>query len=199
MGFAYPVMLDLTGADVLVVGGGAVAGRKIAGLVDAGALVTVVAPLVGDDVVALAARVERRPFAAGDIAGRTMVLTCTDDPAVNAAVAAACRAANVWVNSADDPANCTFALPAVTRQGRIVVAVGSGGGSPALAQHVRDRIAAEILDERIAAAADVLAAERDAIHAAGGSTEGLDWAARLAELLQQPTDESGRAGGSVGS
>ena len=120
------------------------------------------------------------------MAGRTLVFTCTDDPAVNAAVAAACRAAGVWVNSADDPANCTFALPAVARAGRVVVAVGSGGASPALAQHVRDRIAAEILDERLAAAADVLAAERDAIHAAGGSTEGVDWAARLAELLVPP-------------
>ncbi len=120
------------------------------------------------------------------MAGRTLVFTCTDDPAVNAAVAAAGRAAGVWVNSADDPANCTFALPAVARAGRVVVAVGSGGASPALAQHVRDRVAAEILDERLAAAADVLAAERDAIHAAGGSTEGVDWATRLAELLVPP-------------
>lgn len=184
MAFGYPVMLDLDGADVLIVGGGNVAARKIAGLVDAGAQVTVVAPDVRDDIVA--ARVERRPFAAGDVAGRVLVFTCTDDPDVNAAVAAACRAANVWVNSADDPVNCTFALPAVARQGRIVVAVGSGGASPALAQHVRGRIADEILDERIAAAADVLAAERDAIHAAGGSTEGLDWAARLRTLLADP-------------
>ena len=184
MSFGYPVMLDLAGADVLVVGGGAVAARKVAGLVQAGARVTVIAPTVRDDIAA--ERVERRPFAVGDVAGRTLVFTCTDDPAVNAAVAAACRAANVWVNSADDPANCTFALPAVARAGRIVVAVGSGGASPALAQHVRDRVAGEILDERIAAAAEALAAERDAIHAAGGSTEGVDWAARLTVLLDGP-------------
>ncbi|MFT3851411.1 MAG: bifunctional precorrin-2 dehydrogenase/sirohydrochlorin ferrochelatase [Ilumatobacteraceae bacterium] len=182
MAFGYPVMLDLTGADVLVVGGGAVAARKVPGLVGAGAIVTVVAPTVRDGIGAQ--RVERRPFEPGDVAGRTLVFTCTDVPAVNAAVAVACRAAGVWVNSADDPANCTFALPAVARAGRVVVAVGSGGASPALAQHVRDRVAAEILDERIAAAAEVLAAERDAIHAAGGSTEGVDWRARLVALLR---------------
>jgi len=174
-------MLDLTGADVLVVGGGAVAARKVAGLVEAGARVTVVAPLVRDDIIAA---VVRRGFEPGDVAGRTLVFTCTDDPAVNADVALACRAANVWVNSADDPDNCTFALPAVARAGRVVVAVGSGGASPALAQHVRDRVATEILDERVAAAAEALAAERDTIHAAGGSTEGVDWAARLAALLR---------------
>ena len=181
MAFGYPVMLDLVGADVLVVGGGAVATRKVAGLVEAGARVTVVAQLVRDDIVAT---VVRRRFEPGDVAGRTLVFTCTDDPAVNADVALACRAANVWVNSADDPDNCTFALPAVARAGRVVVAVGSGGASPALAQHVRDRVATEILDERVAAAAEALAAERDAIHAAGGSTEGVDWAARLAALLR---------------
>ena len=185
MAFDYPVILDLRDADVLVVGGGAVAARKVAGLVAAGARVTVVAPDVRPEIDA--AGIELRRFDDGDVAGRRLVITCTDDPAVNAAVAAACQAANVWVNSADDPENCTFALPAVARAGRVVVAVSSGGASPALAQHVRDRIVAEILDVRLAAAADVLAAERDAIHAEGGSTEGRDWAARLADLLRPRT------------
>ncbi len=62
MAFGYPVMLDLTGADVLVVGGGAVAARKVAGLVEAGAGVTVVAPMVRDDIIAA---VVRRSLRAG--------------------------------------------------------------------------------------------------------------------------------------
>ncbi len=140
----------------------------------------------------MAAETQRRPFAADDVVGRRLVVTCTDDPQVNALVAATCRAANVWVNSADDPANCTFALPAVARRGRVVVAVGSAGASPALAQYVRDRVAGEILDDRLAAAAEVLAAERDAIHAAGGSTEGRDWATRLRALLAAADPEPGR-------
>ncbi|MCU1502842.1 MAG: putative precorrin-2 dehydrogenase, partial [Ilumatobacteraceae bacterium] len=101
--------------------------------------------------------------------------------------------AGVLVNSADDPVNCTFILPAVARRGRLTVAVSSGGASPALAQHVRDRIAAEVLTPRLSAAADALAAERDAVHAGGGSTEGLDWAGRLAELLgpESTADDGG--------
>jgi siroheme synthase-like protein len=117
------------------------------------------------------------------VTGRVLVITTADDSALNAAVAADARAAGVLVNSADDPANCTFILPAIARRGRMTVAVSSGGGSPALAQYVRDRVADEVLSERLAWAADALAAEREAIHAAGGSTEGLDWARRLAELL----------------
>jgi precorrin-2 dehydrogenase/sirohydrochlorin ferrochelatase len=181
--FDYPVYLDVAGADVLVVGGGRVALRKLEGLLAAGAAVTVVAPRVDADVAALDVAVVRREYAASDLVGRMLVITTTDDPAVNAAVAADARVAHVLVNSADDPANCSFILPAIARRGRMTVAVSSGGGSPALAQHVRDRVAAEVLTARLAAAADVLAAERDAIHAAGETTEGRDWGQRLAELL----------------
>ena len=183
MSFDYPVFLDLGGADVLVVGGGRVAVRKVEGLLSAGAVVTVVAPVIDPAIVAMDVATRIRTYAVGDVAGRALVITTTDDPALNAAVAAEARAARVLVNSSDDPANCTFILPAIARRGRMTVAVSSGGGSPALAQYVRDRVADEVLTTRVAAAADALAAERDTIHAAGGSTEGLDWASRLAELL----------------
>ncbi|MEO5900917.1 MAG: bifunctional precorrin-2 dehydrogenase/sirohydrochlorin ferrochelatase [Ilumatobacteraceae bacterium] len=183
MPFDYPVYLDLGDADVLVVGGGRVALRKVEGVLAAGAHVTVVAPVIDAAVVALGVATFLRPYAPGDIAGRMLVITTSDDPAVNAAVAADARAARVLVNSADDPVNCTFILPAVARRGRMTVAVSSGGGSPALAQYVRDRVAGDVLTAQVEAAADTLAAERDAIHAAGGSTEGLDWGRRLNELL----------------
>jgi precorrin-2 dehydrogenase/sirohydrochlorin ferrochelatase len=117
------------------------------------------------------------------LAGSQLVVTATDDPAVNAQVAADAKAARIWVNSADDPDNCTFILPAVARAGRTTVAVSTGGASPALAQHLRDVVAADVLTPEVLAAADTLAAERDAVHAEGGSTEGLDWATRLRELL----------------
>ncbi len=183
MPFDYPVFLDLHGADALVVGGGTVALRKVEGLLAAGAQVTVVAPAIDPAIIALGVTGCRRAYAPGDLAGRLLVITTTDDPAVNAAVAADARSAGVLVNSADDPANCTFILPAVARRGRVVAAVSSGGASPALAQHVRDRIAGELLSDRLAAAAETLADERDAIHAAGGSTEQFDWVTRLKELL----------------
>jgi precorrin-2 dehydrogenase/sirohydrochlorin ferrochelatase len=181
--FDYPVFVDLHGADTLVVGGGRVALRKVEGLLAAGATVTVVAPAIDRAITALGVVTCARAYRSGDLAGRLLVITTADDAAVNAAVAEDARVAGVLVNSADDPANCTFILPAVARHGRVAVAVSSGGASPALAQYVRDRIATDVLTDRLAGAAETLAAERDAIHAAGDSTEQFDWTTRLAELL----------------
>jgi precorrin-2 dehydrogenase/sirohydrochlorin ferrochelatase len=80
----------------------------------------------------------------------------------------------VWVNSADDPANCAFTLPSRVRQGPLLVTFATGGRSPALATWLRRRFAAELGPE-YATLIEVLAAERDARRAGGGSSEGLDW------------------------
>lgn len=170
----YPVNLRIKGRRCLVVGGGPVAARKAQGLLAAGAVVSVVATAVGPAVRALGVTWEERPYAAGDCHGYRLVLTATDDVAVNAAVAAEAESAGIWVNSADDPDNCTFILPALHRQGDVVVSVGTGGASPALAGWLRDRIAAEVGPE-FAALASLLSDAREAIRAAGRSTEGLDW------------------------
>ena len=139
MTFAYPVFLNLEGVPVLLVGGGQIASRKAAGLVAAGALVTVIAPEVRPELAEVAAAVWLRPFAEGDCAGFRLVMTATDDPAVNARVYADATAAGIWVNSADDPDNCTFILPAVARRGPVVAAISTGGASPALANTARVR------------------------------------------------------------
>jgi siroheme synthase-like protein len=89
----------------------------------------------------------------------------------------------VWVNSADDPANCSFILPAVTRRGPVTVSVGTDGASPALARHLRDRIAAEVLGPEVERAAAELARQRAEFHAAGVSTETIDWTDRLRQAL----------------
>src|SRR5688572_26718697 len=89
----YPVGLTLTGRQCLVVGGGRVAARKIAGLAAAGAEVHVVAPEVSDDAYRLATVVRRRPFRPGDCIGYRLVFTATGDEAVDAAVAADAEAA----------------------------------------------------------------------------------------------------------
>lgn len=183
MSFGYPVMLDLRDVPVLMVGGGQVAERKVEGLVAAGAAVTVVAPLVRDEVAAMAVEVRLRPYTAADVAGHRLVMTATDDPAVNRQVAVDATALGVWVNSADDPQNCSFILPAVTRRGPVVVSVGTDGSSPALARHLRDRIAAEVLGPEVERAAKELARQRAEFHAAGISTETIDWSDRLRQAL----------------
>jgi siroheme synthase-like protein len=184
MAFGYPLVLDLTGVPVLMVGGGQIAGRKVTGLLAAGARVTVVAPMVSADLASSVHDVRERPYRSADIAGHRLVMTATDDPAVNARVASDARRAGVWVNSADDPDNCSFILPAVARRGPVMIAVGTDGASPALARHLRDRIALEILTPAVEAAALDLARQRAELHAAGVSTESVDWTDRVLAALE---------------
>jgi precorrin-2 dehydrogenase / sirohydrochlorin ferrochelatase len=185
--FDYPIMLDLAGVPVLVVGGGRVAIRKIEGLLKAGADITVVAPTVVDGISELAVRVVARRYEIGDLDTARLVITATDDPTVNAAVAADANSRGIWVNSADDPANCTFTLPAVARDGAVTVAVGTGGSSPALASHLRRELEMWLTNIGAAEAAVTLSAQRSEMRAKGVSTESIDWSDRVqAALRRQP-------------
>ncbi len=175
---AYPVNLVVAGRRCLVVGGGQVAARKAQGLVAAGADVTVVAPRVVADIAALGVRVHERPYQRGEAAGYALVVTATGSAAVDQAVYDDAEAAGVWVNSADDPARCSFMLPAVMRRGPLVVAVGTGGHSPALAAWLRARLEREIGPEYETLLA-VLSEERLRLRAEGRSTEGLNWQSAL--------------------
>jgi siroheme synthase-like protein len=178
----YPVNLIVDGRPCLVVGGGRVALRKLDGLVACGAHVTVVAPELHPDIEALVAagRVvgERRPYRRGEAAGFRLVVAATDDPAVNRAVYEDGDAAGVWVNTADDPASCSFTLPSVVRQGPIMVTVATGGHSPAMAAWLRRHVESELGEEYVVLLR-LLSEARSSIKAEGGSTEGLDWLSAL--------------------
>ena len=171
----YPVNLVLEGRPCLVVGGGAIAARKAAGLLACGARVHVVALQVGDEVRALDGLTwEERAYRPGDVSGYRLVVAATGDPSVNRAVYDDGEAAGVWVNSADDPDHCSATLPAVLRRGSLMVTVSTGGHSPALAAWLRDRLADEVGPE-YEVLAGLLAAERADLQAAGRSTEAADW------------------------
>jgi siroheme synthase-like protein len=172
-------MLDLRGRSCLVVGGGPVAARKASGLVDCGAVVTVVAPHVCAELTRLTAvTIERRPYAAGEAGGYRLVVTATGIPAVDGAVYADADAGGVWVNSADDGAHSTFILPSVHREGTVSVAVSTGGTSPALASWLRHRLA-ESAGPGLGELAELLGQARRSLHDAGKSTEEIDWASLL--------------------
>ena len=170
----YPVNLRLKGERVLVVGGGRVAEGKVRGLLDAGAEVTVVAPQVIDSVAALPVAVVQRPYEATDIHGFRLVIVATNDPAVNHAVYVDGEAAGVWVNAADDPANCRFTLPARIRRGPLLVTFATGGRSPAVAQWLRRRYEDEFGPE-FEVLIDLLSETRDELRARGESTESPGW------------------------
>jgi len=178
VGHGYPVNLLVAGRRCVVVGAGRIAARKIEGLLGAGAQVHVVAPDLVGDVQALrdrgAVTVSQRPFEPADLDGAWLATTATGDPGVDHAVYAAGQERNVWVNSADDPDNCSFTLMSVIRRGDLVVTVGTGGRSPALATWLKERITAEIGPE-YEILVEMLADARDAIQADGRSTEDADW------------------------
>jgi precorrin-2 dehydrogenase / sirohydrochlorin ferrochelatase len=193
---AYPVNLLVAGKRVLVVGGGEVAYGKVQGLLDARAEVRVVATVVSEAVRGLPVAWEERPYRRGEVAGHRLVVTCTDDPEVNRAVHDDAEAAGIWVNSADDPANCTFTLPARVRQGRLLVTVSTGGHSPAVASWLRHRFEQEIGPE-YDVLIDLLAEQRESARAAGRSTEVMDWRSALdsgmLELVREGRIDEARA------
>ena len=177
-GFAYPIVVDLMGRPCLVIGGGAVALRKVAGLVEAGARVTVLSPWLTPALLRLAAeaplRWRPREYAQGDAAGFTLVMVATDDRAVNAAVAAECRERGIWVNCADDPARCDFILPSVLRRGAVTVAVSTGGRSPTLARLLREDLDA-LLPRDVAPLTEVIADVRRSLREDGVSLDAERW------------------------
>lgn len=167
---ALPVMLRGELLAALVVGGGAVAVRKVRDLLAAGARVHVVAPEPCAALLQLAAdapllRVSRRPFDAGDVDEVLLVVAATAERAVNAAVARAAHARHRLVNVADAPEESSFTGAAVHRAGELVIAV-SAGGVPTAAARIRDA-AAERFDGRYARAVEQLARLRRALLADG--------------------------------
>ncbi len=142
---SYPVEIDLTDRLAVVVGGGAVALRRTRTLVEAGARVTVVAPEIASELAGLAARVRRRRYRDGDLAGAWLAHAATDDPAVNAAVAAEAERARIWCVRADDGPASAARMPAVTRHGDLTVAVTSGG-DPRRSQRLRSAIGQALAD-----------------------------------------------------
>jgi len=170
----YPVNLVVDGRPCLVVGGGSVARRKVEGLLACGADVTVIAPAVDAAIAALPVRVVARAYERGDVIGYRLVIAATGDPSVNGTVFEDAEAAGVWVNAADDPARCTFTLPAVARRGQLLVSVSTGGASPAMAAWLRDKIAAG-LGEEYEVLLRLLSEARVTIQGSGRPTEDVDW------------------------
>ena len=136
----FPLLLDLTGRGVLVVGGGVVATRRAERLADAGAVVIVVAPRVTERLRELAVEVRLREFRVGDLDGAWLVAACTDVPAVNAEVAGAAQERRIFCIRADAASGGTARTPAVARRDGMVVAV-TGGDDPRRSTALRDAIA----------------------------------------------------------
>ena len=141
----YPLALDLSGRRVVVVGGGQVALRRAAAMLEAGALVRVIAPDVTAELAGLDVAVQRRRYQDGDLTEAWLAHAATGDADVNAAVAAEAERRRIWCVRADHAAASPAWTPAVTRHGDISVAV-TAGGDPRRAQRLRAAIALALAD-----------------------------------------------------
>ncbi len=178
----YPVFLDIAGKPAVVIGGGQVALRKVEGLLDAGAHVTVISPALHPDLEALVAagRVRHiaREYSHGDLEGCLLAFVGTDDRSVNAAVAREGKQRGAWVNAVDDPANCDFIMPGIVRRGDIILAVSTSGGSPAMARKLREDLE-QFLTEEYALMLDLVAQVRRELCDRGVKVEPDVWNAAL--------------------
>ena len=161
----YPIMLDLRGKLAVVVGAGPVGLRKAQGLREVDARVLLVAQHVAGETLPDGIEVRIEPYRAELLAGAMLVFACTDQPELNARIAADARGLGAMVNVADVPGQCDFYAASVVRDGDVVLAIGSGGASPALAAWLRGRIAGQ-MPRRIGEFADVLESLRADVRAA---------------------------------
>lgn len=138
-----PVALNLANRRVLIVGGGAVAARKAAACLDAGARVTVIAPHL---IEGFAAPVEyiARTYQSGDCDGFDLVFAATNSSHVNGQIGEDARSNKIWCNIADDPEASDFHTQSVVRRGPIEIGVSTGRLSPVLARHLRKKIEAVV-------------------------------------------------------
>jgi len=164
----FPVFADLRQVSTLVVGGGAVAGRKVDALLAVSARVTVGAPELSDHLqsLQLAGRIRwiRGRYDPQWLRHRGLVIAATNDADVNATVASDARAQGVWVNVVDDADVSSVILPAVVRRGPLTVAIGTQGYAPSLSRRLREELE-KALAPALGGLLDLAARYRDRIKA----------------------------------
>lgn len=147
----YPVFWDITGKKCVVIGGGDVAARKVARLLDCGAMVHVVSPLLIPELADL-----KKKGCIGHIAGEyadeclsgaALVIGATNDEEINASISRDAKSRGIPVNIVDDPQKCDFILPSLVERGDLTIACGTGGNSPALSRRLREELEAAYGEE----------------------------------------------------
>jgi precorrin-2 dehydrogenase/sirohydrochlorin ferrochelatase len=168
-GAAYPVMLDVTRLRILVVGGGTVATRKVAGLVEAGGRPEVVSPAATDELRAIIRDAglvwSERAYRTGDASSFRLVFAATDRAEVNQWVADDARAGGALVSRADEGGESDFHVPSHLRRDDVVVAFSTGGASPLMARRLRERMEASLVTPGLGRAARRLADVRADVQA----------------------------------
>ena len=152
----FPMFVDMTERECLIVGGGNVAYRKVMVMLDFGAKVTVVAEDICEELRKLIAgdranngwvssdaadriTIIKRKFEQKDCDGMEMVIAATDDNALNHEIAEYCKAKGIMVNAVDQKADCSFIFPSYIKEKNLVAAFSSSGNSPVLTQYLKGK------------------------------------------------------------
>lgn len=139
----FPMFVDMTERECLIVGGGNVAYRKVIVMLDFGAKVTVVAEDICEELGKLTIENQitfiKRRFERKDCDGMEMVIAATDDNALNHEIAEYCKAKDIMVNAVDQKADCSFIFPSYIKEKNLVAAFSSGGNSPVLTQYLKGK------------------------------------------------------------
>jgi len=144
MGY-FPFFMELSQQEGLIVGGGAVALRKIQKLLPYGPNLTAAAPHFLPEIEAIREiTLLRQAFDPVLLDGKFFVIAATDDRALNRRISLLCRQRHIPVNAVDDREACTFLFPALVKRGGLSIGISTGGASPSAAVYLKERIASVI-------------------------------------------------------
>lgn len=147
----YPAFLDITAKRCLVVGGGKVAERKVAMLLQFNAHVTVVGPVITRTLLKLdnESKIEyfQRTYRAKDLDNTALVFACTDNSAINNKIKTEAARKKIPVNVVDNPDLCDFIVPSIIRKGDLTIAISTSGELPLLSKKLRQKIEELVTDD----------------------------------------------------
>ncbi len=147
----FPFFIDIQDKHCLVVGGGTVALRKVKVLLSFGVYITVIAPVICEELKELKEQEARlilieRDFVTADISSSFFVIAATNNPAVNEAISVLCKQANTLVNVADSKESSSYLFPSILKRGDVIVGTSASGNSPDVAKWVRTQLEDAIPD-----------------------------------------------------
>ena len=186
------MFLKLKGRPCTVVGGGEVAYRKVLSLMEIGARVKVIASSLSPGLQELAGQgaieAQLRSYVPEDLTGAFLVIAATDDPQVNSALTREAAERGILINVVDNPEECDFIVPSVVRRGELVIAISTGGLSPAFSRRVREEIE-QYFGEEYSLLLKLLSRVRQELHRRGEHPPARAWQQAmdgdLLELLRQ--------------